>query len=135
MWWIPGLPVFGAGLALGVGLGAAVGDGLGVGTGVGFVEGVGLGVGLGTGVGVGGFSDGAGEGVALGDAEGRGVGVGCWTTGLPVTDGNWMGVPRMGCTGFAGAAAGRSSAGPEHDRTHASDGMKARRRSLMLSPP
>ena len=74
------------------------------------------------------------EHVGDGLAEGLGVGVGCTTTGLQFRDGNWIGVPRFGCTGLAGAAAGRSSAGPEQDRTNAKDGMKASRRSLMLSP-
>jgi hypothetical protein len=132
MWWIPELPGLGDGdgLALGdgEGLGLGVGDGLGVGVGVGPPAGVGVGVGDAPGVGVG---LGCPDGGWLGEADGLGVGA---TIGLVVTDGNRIGLPRTGWTPL-GLAAGGSSAGPPHDRTHAKDGMRAIRKSLMLFPP
>jgi hypothetical protein len=132
MWWIP--------LGPGVGLGDVdgLGEGLGLGLGVGDGLGVGLGDGVGDGCPAGGVGDAFGVGVGvgpppLGGSVGVAVGVGCWINGLLVMDGKKIGFPSIGWTGL-GAAAGRSSAGPPQDRTHAKAGMKANRKSLMLSP-
>ena len=62
-----------------------------------------------------------------------GVGVPPWMIGRVSTDGNRMGFPRIGWTGF-GCVAVRSSVVVEQDRTDAKAGMRASRKSLMLSP-
>jgi hypothetical protein len=137
MWWIPLLP---PGLGVGVAEGVGVGDGVGEGDGVGDGEGVGLGVGLGLGLGVGlGVALGPGDGVALGSPAGGGPdgeGVGLWS-GLVMIDGKTIGWPSTGWMGLGwtglDAVAACSSGALEHDRTQAKDGMKARRRSLIVA--
>ena len=141
MWWIA--PTTAAGVAVAVGAGVALGWGVGVGVavaaglvGVGLGMGVGLGVAVGlvrVGLGVGlGVAVGCGPAGAVGDAVGDGVGdgvglgVGPWMIGLVVINGNRIGFPSTGWTGLACVRV-RSSVDVEHDRTHANEGMRARR--------
>jgi hypothetical protein len=77
---------------------------------------------------------GVGDALGVGETLGLGVGVGVTSpTVVSTTDGKTIGLPRIGWTGLAWVR-DRSSVWVEHDRMHATDGMRASRRSLMLSP-
>jgi hypothetical protein len=131
MWWIEfgGRPVCGVGVA--VGAVVACGVGVRVGVAVGAVP-VGVAVGAAT-VAVG-DAPGVADAPGVGETLGLGVGVGVARTPVAsTTDGKAIGLPSTGWTGLA-AVRDRSSVWVEQDKTHATHGMRASRRSLMLSP-